>query len=101
MTSIEDEIQNRIEAGEFNDSHGDLDIGTVIKATAELTKNKKEAIVGISGLWPNERSSKVAYEGRTKSDEDIVIPGGSKILVFNNNKTDDRQPELNLCYVED
>lgn len=97
MDNIEDEMKRRIGKGEFRDSHGDLDIYAVIEATTELTKTRRNAIYSITGLWAGK--GKVAFEGRTS--EDLSIPAGSKILVFNNNKENDQQPDLNLCYVED
>jgi len=51
--------------------------------------------IAISGLWPGK--GKVAYEGRT--EEELIIPKGSKILQFINNKEHDGQPDYNLVYV--
>ena len=97
--TIGEEMRKRIEEGEFGPlTEGISDqLRAIIDATAELAKQAKGEICSISGLWAGR--GKVAYEGRT--GEDLTIPAGSKILVFNNNKTDDKQPDLNLCYVED
>ena len=95
MTSVEDEIQNRVNAGEFGNPPN---MSAVIKATEELTKKSRNTFVSITGLWPNDKSAKVAYEGRTS--EDLTIPSGSKVIAFNRDKTGDNQPDLNLVFVE-
>ena len=64
--------------------------------TTNNNENESEPIA-ISGLWPGK--GKVAYEGRTQ--EDLNIPKGSKILMFTNNKEHDGQPDYNLVYVQD
>lgn len=94
-------MRKRIEEGEFGPLTEGISeqLRAIIDATAELAKQAKGEICSISGLWAGR--GKVAYEGRTH-DQVLTIPAGSKILVFNNNnKTDDRQPDMNLCYVED
>lgn len=91
MASIQDKMKSRIEAGEFGPNP---DINEIINATAQLAK--QENYITISGLW--EARGKVAYEGRTQ--EKLVIPAGSKILVFHNSKTSDNSPEYNMVYVE-
>lgn len=94
-------MRKRIEEGEFGPLTEGISeqLRAIIDATAELAKQAKGEICSISGLWAGR--GKVAYEGRTH-DKVLTIPAGSKILVFNNNnKTDDRQPDMNLCYVED
>lgn len=90
MATVQDEIRARIEAGEFGD---EPDINAIIEATAEAAK--QERYITISGLW--QARGKVAYEGRTQ--EELVIPPGSKILVFHNEKTQQNSPDYNLVYV--
>lgn len=95
MTSVQDEIGKRIQAGEFGNPPN---IDAVVKATEELTKKSRNTFVSITGLWANDKSAKVAYEGRTS--EDLTIPSGSKVIAFNRDKTGDNQPDLNLVFVE-
>ena len=72
--------------------------------TTNNNENESESIA-ISGLWPsypiNSKTGKgkLAYEGR--AEEELIIPKGSKILQFINNKEHDGQPDYNLVYVQD
>ena len=53
----------------------------------------------MTGLWANDKSEKIAFEGRT-GEEDLTVLARSKIIAFYREKTGDNQPDLNLVFVE-
>ena len=100
MTSIQEQMNQRIAAGEFGNP---VNIPQMNAAWAEyleeeIAKQGRKAIYNnISGLWA-QNQGKVAFSGRTK--EDITIPSGSKILCFNRvAEANERAPDLGLVWV--
>ena len=97
-----EEMKRRIESGEFG-SPKRPDMQMVNDAWADLLEAEMQRLgTGavfnpITGMWPRS-GEKGAFDGRTQ--EDISIPSGSKILLFYGNpEPGTRQPEFNLVYV--
>ena len=96
------EMKIRIANGEFGDP-GKPDMDAVNNAWQDIMESKMKDMGNngtfntISGLWPRQ-GDKVAFDGRTQ--EEILIPAGSKILCFYGNpEPGTRQPEFRLVYV--
>lgn len=95
-----DEMKRRMHSGEFGSPP---DLSLVNDAWAEIleTEMSKQGRNGtfttITGMWKT-RGGKVAFKGRTQ--EDIMIPAGTKILAFNGDPEEgSRQPDLRLVTV--
>jgi len=100
MSNIQEQMNQRIAAGEFGNP---INIEQMNAAWAEyleeeIAKQGGKAIYNnISGLWAQDKG-KVAFSGRTS--EDITIPSGSKILCFNRDTDgNERAPDLGLVWV--
>mgnify|MGYP001369941347 CR=1 FL=1 len=93
-------INARMNAGEFGNPV-DLNLLNAAWAEAmdlELSKRGAKPIYNsITGLWSEDNSSKVAFTGRTQ--EDVHIPSGSKVMCFHNQSENERAPSLNLVWV--
>ena len=96
------EMKIRIANGEFGDPEKP-DMDAVNNAWQDIMESKMKDMGNngtfntISGLWPRQ-GDKVAFDGRTQ--EEISIPAGSKILCFYGNpEPGTRQPEFRLVYV--
>mgnify|MGYP001355155128 CR=1 FL=1 len=96
------EMKIRIANGEFGDPEKP-DMDAVNDAWQDIMESKMKDMGNngtfntISGLWPRQ-GDKVAFDGRTQ--EEILIPAGSKILCFYGNpEPGTRQPEFRLVYV--
>ena len=94
--NIEDEMERRIENGEFGNPPN---ISEIVKETEKLTRKNRNRFVTMTGLWANDKSEKIAFEGRT-GEEDLTVLARSKIIAFYREKTGDNQPDLNLVFVE-
>ena len=96
MDKHTEEMNRRMAQGEFGEP---VNLELLNKAWAQIVENEKgEDLVSITGLWTPERAgSKLAFTGRTK--EDLTIPSGSKILVFNNLSEHENSPVYNLVFV--
>jgi hypothetical protein len=96
------EMKIRIANGEFGDPEKP-DMDAINNAWQDIMESKMKDMGNngtfntISGLWPRQ-GDKVAFDGRTQ--EEISIPAGSKILCFYGNpEPGTRQPEFRLVYV--
>ena len=97
-----EEMKRRIASGEFGNPKKP-NMQAVNDAWADILEAKMKEVGKdgnfntISGLWPR-GGDKVAFDGRTQ--EEISIPAGSKILCFYGNpEPGSRQPEYSLTYV--
>ena len=97
-----EEMKRRIADGEFGNPRKP-DMQAINDAWADILESKMKEVGKdgnfntISGLWPR-GGDKVAFDGRTQ--EEISIPAGSKILCFYGNpESGSRQPEYRLTYV--
>ena len=96
MGHVED-MNQRIASGEFGNP---VDMYKVNAAWAEILESvqgKQPTYHTISGLWAEARSKKVAFSGRT--EDEITIPAGTKILCFRRESEHARAPDLGLVYV--
>jgi len=96
MGKVED-MNRRIATGEFGNP---VDQNKLNAAWAELVERMQGRVpnyTNVSGLWADENSDKVAYSGRTQ--EDIHIPAGTKLLCFHRDSDNERAPDLGLVYV--
>jgi len=99
MGNEHEEMKRRIENGEFG-SPKSPDIMKINEAWAQILKSvqgKQPNYHSISGLWKEKNSNKVAFAGRTQ--EDIHIPAGTRLLCFNRESDNERAPDLGLVYV--
>lgn len=63
----------------------------------EKVQGKQPTYNNISGLWAEKNSTKVAFTGRTQ--EDIHIPAGTKLICFRRESDNEKAPDLGLVYV--
>ena len=63
----------------------------------EKVQGNQPTYNNISGLWTEKNSTKVAFTGRTQ--EDIHIPAGTKLICFRRESDNEKAPDLGLVYV--
>ena len=93
-------INARMQAGEFGNPVDPTRLSAAWAEAMEVELSKRGAkpiYNSITGLWSEANSAKVAFTGRTQ--EDIHIPSGSKVMCFHNQSENERAPSLNLVWV--
>ena len=97
IMGVVEDMNQRIANGEFGNP---VDMYRVNAAWAEIlekVQGKQPTYTSISGLWAESNSSKVAYSGRTQ--EEVNIPAGTKVLCFVRDSDNPKAPDLGLVYV--
>ena len=101
LEQINAEIEAMMQRGEFGTPPDPRRISETWKElTSQLVESLSEGkpvYNSITGLWYEGDRGKVAYTGRTK--DEITIPANTKILVFRQDKLNDRQPDLSAVFV--
>ena len=103
MVDLAEEMNRRVEAGEFGNP---VDIRKMNEAWAELVEKSTNKWNEICGLWrPKDRLGNVREDSKVFGEnyikEEIVIPAHSKIIAFKVSSDNENAPVLNLVWTRD
>ena len=96
MGHVED-MNRRIASGEFGNPVDENKLNAAWAEVLERVQGKQPNYHSISGLWAEKNNTKVVFSGRTQ--EDVHIPAGTKLLCFRRESDNERAPDLGLVYV--
>jgi hypothetical protein len=90
------DINQRIAEGDFGNPVDQAKLNAAWAEVVEKLQGRTPNYHSISGLWA-ENGDKVAFSGR--SQEEVTIPAGVKLLCFRRESDNPRAPDLGLVYV--